>query len=185
MKTLQTYFQCWLEVVKHKRYQDKWLSDETFLRAIKAQFPTLETLGFNRGMLNKAISSCGGAILDDFTDSNQTGRFRSRSFGQDPFGNPKRSIFGYYIVTTQGGLVQRPPDGKKSFLSLLQDKELNDHYSVARGVTEVVDLTVEIADQSSAKRKPQAQVEAEDEAKKPRHGPASSKIVVQTYWDNP
>ena len=184
MKTLQTYFQCWLEVVKHKRYQDKWLSDETFFRAIKAQFPTLETLGFNRGMLNKAISSCGGAVLDDFTDSNQTGRFRRCSFGQDPFGNPKRNIWGYYI-TTPGGLVQRPPDGKKSFLSLLQDERLNDHYSVSRGVTEVVDLTNEIADQSTAKRRALAQVEAADKAKKPKHGPASSKIVVQTYWDSP
>jgi hypothetical protein len=74
MKTLQTYYQCWLEVVKQKRYQDKWLSDETFFRAIKAQFPTLETLGFDRGMMNKAISSfLGGVTLDDFTESNQTG----------------------------------------------------------------------------------------------------------------
>ncbi|KAI2514285.1 hypothetical protein MHU86_178 [Fragilaria crotonensis] len=185
MKTLQTYFQCWLEVVKHKRYQDKWLSDETFFRAIKAQFPTLETLGFNRGMLNKAISSCGGAVLDDFTDSNQTGRFRRCSFGQDPFGNPKRNIWGYYI-TTPGGLVQRPPDGgKKSFISLLKDSTINDHYSVARGVPEVVDLTNEIAEQSTAKRKARARVEAEDKAKKPRHGPASAKIVVETYWDSP
>jgi hypothetical protein len=31
MKTLQTYYQCWLEVVKQKRYQDKWLLDETLL----------------------------------------------------------------------------------------------------------------------------------------------------------
>ena len=131
MTSLQTYFQCWLEVVKQKRYQDKWLSDETYFRAINAQFPTLEALGFDRGMMNKAISSCGGVTLDDFTDSNQTGRFRRCSYGQDPFGNRKRKIWGYYI-TTPGGLVQRPPDGKKSFLSLLQDDRLNDHYSVAR-----------------------------------------------------
>ncbi|KAI2500715.1 hypothetical protein MHU86_13743 [Fragilaria crotonensis] len=110
-------------------------------------------------MLNKAISSCGGAVLDDFTDSNQTGRFRRCSFGQDPFGNPKRNIWGYYI-TTPGGLVQRLPD-------------------------EVVDLTNEIADQSTAKRRAIAQVETADKAKKPKHGPASSKIVVQTYWDSP
>ncbi len=82
--------------------------------------------------------------------------------------------------------MQRLPDGKKSSLSLRQDERLNDHYSDARGVTEVVDLTNEIADQSTAKRRAQAQkVEAEDEAKKPKHGPALSKIVVQTYWNSP
>ena len=125
MKTLQTYYQCWLEVVsKQKRYQDKWLSDETYFCAIKAQFPTLESLGcFDRGMvMNKAISSsCGGVTVDDFTESNQTGRFRRSSIGRDLFGNPIQKIWGYY-VTTPGGLVQRPPDGKKSFLSLLQER---------------------------------------------------------------
>ena len=81
--------------------------------------------------------------------------------------------------------MQRPPDGMKSFLSLMQDEELNDHYSVARGVRAVVDLTNEIHGQSSTKRKAQAQADAEDEAKKPKHGPASSKIVEETYWDSP
>jgi hypothetical protein len=76
MKTLQTYCEFWLEIVKQKRYQDKWSSDETFSRAIKAQFPSLEALGFNWGMMNKAIFSCGGAVLDDFNESNQIGRFR-------------------------------------------------------------------------------------------------------------
>jgi hypothetical protein len=67
MKTLQTYFQCWLEIAKQVRYQDKWLSDETIFRAIKAQFPSLEALGINRGIMNKAISSYEGSVLDDFT----------------------------------------------------------------------------------------------------------------------
>ena len=67
---------------------------------------------------------------------------------------------------------------------MLKDSTINDHYSVARCVPEVVDLTNEIAEQSTAKRKARAQVEAEDEAKKPRHGPASAKIVVETYWDS-
>jgi hypothetical protein len=98
MKTLQTYYQCWLEIVKQKQYQDKWLSDETFFRAIKAQFPSLEALGFNRGMMNKAISSCGGAMLDDFKESNQTGRFRRKRKGVDSYGNPKRETWGYFIT---------------------------------------------------------------------------------------
>ena len=73
MKTLLMYYQCWLEVTKQQRYRDKWLTDETYFRAIKAQFPTLESLGFDRGKMNKAISSYDGTILDDFTKSNQTG----------------------------------------------------------------------------------------------------------------
>jgi hypothetical protein len=180
MKTLSTYHQCWLEITKQQRYRDKWLSDELYFRAIKAQFPTLEALGFNRGMLNKAISSCEGTTLDDFTDSNKTGRFRRSARGLDHFGNPKRMIWTHYI-TEPGGLVERPPDGKKSFSSLLQDARINDRYSVSRGAPEVVDLTTEIA----AKRRAEAFIAAQDESKKPKHGPASAKIVVETYWDSP
>jgi hypothetical protein len=81
--------------------------------------------------------------------------------------------------------VEGPPDGKKSFLSLLQDASINDCYSVARGLPEVVDLTTEIAEQSSAKQKSEAYIATKDEAKKPKHGPVSAKIVVDTYWDSP
>ena len=55
MKALELFYQCWLEVTKQKRYHDKWLTDETYFRAIKAQFPTVESLGFDRGKLNRAI----------------------------------------------------------------------------------------------------------------------------------
>jgi hypothetical protein len=51
MKDLQLYFQCWVEVTKQSHYQDKWLTDETYFRAIKAQFPTLSD-SFDRGKLN-------------------------------------------------------------------------------------------------------------------------------------
>jgi hypothetical protein len=57
MKTLVVYYQCWLEVTKQQRYQDKWLTDETYFQAIKAQFPTLESLCFDRGMMNKAYEA--------------------------------------------------------------------------------------------------------------------------------
>ena len=164
MKMLAMYYQCWLEVTKQPRYQDKWLTDETYFRAIKAQFPTLESLGFDRGKMNKAISSYDGTILDDFTESNQTGRFRRQAYGYDPFGTPKRKVMGYY-VTAPGGVVERPPDGKKSFLSLLQDQSIGDHYSVARGVPEIVDLMSEIVEQSLAKRKADAKLAAVDEVK--------------------
>ena len=83
-------------------------------------------------------------------------------------------------------MLECPPDGgKKSFLSLLKDSNINNHYSDACGVPEVVNLTNKIAEQSTAKRKAQARVEAEDITKKPRHGPASAKIVVEMYWDSP
>jgi hypothetical protein len=94
MKDLQLYFQCWVEVTKQSRYRDKWLTDETYFRAIKAQFPTLGD-SFDRGKRNRAISVCGGATLDDFSDGNKTGMFRRTAKGVDPFGNPSRSIWGY------------------------------------------------------------------------------------------
>jgi hypothetical protein len=105
--------------------------------------------------MNRAISNCGGVILDeDLSESNSTGLFQRRARGLCPLSNQKRNIWGYYI-STPGGLVERPPDGgKKSFLSLLKDSTINNHYSrVARGVPEVVNLTNKIAEQSTAKRK--------------------------------
>ncbi len=134
--------------------------------------------------MNRAISKGGGIILDDFTVSNSTGLFRRQARGLCPFSNQKRNIWGYYI-TTPGGLVERPPDGKTNFLSLLQDESINDRYSVARGMPEIVDLSTEIAQQSTIKKKAQAQLQAEDKAKKLKHGPVPSMIVAQTYWDSP
>jgi hypothetical protein len=114
--------------------------------------------------MNKAISCYDGTILDDFTESNHTVWFRCQAKGHDPFGNPRRNIWGYYI-TAPGGVVECPPDGKKSFLSLLQDQSIGDHYSVARSVPEIVDLSSKIAEQSSAKRKADAKLLAVDEVK--------------------
>jgi hypothetical protein len=65
MKTLQLFYECWLEVTKQKRYHDKWHTDETYFRAIKAHFPTVESLGFDRGKMNRAISTHGGTTLDN------------------------------------------------------------------------------------------------------------------------
>ena len=67
-------------------------------------------------------------------------------------------------MTTPGGLVARPPDGKKNFLSLIQDDMKNDQYSVAQGLPEIIDLTSEIHTRFKAKRKADAvaAVAAED-----------------------
>jgi hypothetical protein len=119
MKMLQIYYQCWLEVTKQQWYRGKWLTDETYFQAFKAQFPTLEALGFDRGKMNKAFSTHGGTILDNFSESNQTGRFRRQARGHDPFGNPRRNVWGYY-VTVPGRKVECPPDGEKNFLSLVE-----------------------------------------------------------------
>jgi hypothetical protein len=141
--------------------------------------------------MNRAISVCGGGILDDFTESNATGIFRRKARGVDPFSNQNRIVWGYY-VTTPGGSVKRPPDGKKSFLSLLEDDTINDRYSIARGLPEVLDLTTEIQVQSKAKRKSEAAAAVADEAvnKKPKlcsphPGSASARISVESYWDSP
>ena len=78
MKDSEMYFQCWVEVTKQNRYRDKWLTDETYFRAIKAQFPTLGD-SFNRAKMNRAISVWGGNQLDDFSESNQSGKFRRKA----------------------------------------------------------------------------------------------------------
>jgi inorganic pyrophosphatase len=70
-------------------------------------------------------------------------------------------------------------------LSILQDKHIGDHYSVACGVPEIVDLTSEIKEQSSAKWKADAKLTAIDEAKKPKHGSPAANILVEKYWDSP
>ena len=95
-----------------------------------------------------------------------------------------RNIWGYFI-TTPGEVVEHPPDGKKRFLSLLQDTAINDHCSVAPGLPKIVDLITEISLQSSAKRKAEARIEVQNYEKKPKHGPLAGKLVAETYWDNP
>jgi hypothetical protein len=94
--------------------------------------------------------------------------------------------------------VERPPDGgKRNFLSLLQDYRINDCFSIARGVSEVVDLANENQVQSKAKIRAEAVaaaavLQAGDSNKKARAsisataaGSASAKIVIETYWDSP
>ena len=62
MKALLMYYNnVGLKVNKQSWYRDKWLSDETYFWAMKAQFPTLEALNFDRAVMNQAILKCGGA----------------------------------------------------------------------------------------------------------------------------
>ena len=162
----------------------------------RLSFLLLKPLGFDRGAMNRAILICGGGILDDFTESNATGIFRRKARGVDPFSNHDRIVWGQY-ATTPGGSVKRPPDGKKSFLSLLEDDTINYRYSIARGLLEVLDLTTDIQVQSRAKRKAEAEAAVADEAdeadeaasKKPKPsshpGSASARISVESYWESP
>jgi hypothetical protein len=69
MKTLQLFYECWLEVTKRERYHHKWLMDETYFWAIKAQFLTVELLGFDRGKLNWALRPT--AVRHWMTSQNQ------------------------------------------------------------------------------------------------------------------
>jgi hypothetical protein len=108
MNMLQLFCKCWLELTKLQRYHDKWLTNETYLLSHQGEFPTVESLGFDRGKMNKAISTHGGTTLDDFPESNQTGRLWHQAGGYDPFGNPLRNVHGYY-VTAPGGKVECPP----------------------------------------------------------------------------
>jgi hypothetical protein len=51
---------------------------------------------------------------------------------------------------------------------LLQDEKINDRYTIARGLAEVIDLTMQGFEHSCAKQKAVAKLEAQNEAKKPR-----------------
>ena len=76
----------------------------------------------------------------------------------------KKHIMGYY-VTAPGGIVACPPDGKRNFLSLVQDEIIQEHYSVTHSIPEVVDLSREIAGHSTTKRKAEAMLPAVDDEK--------------------
>lgn len=93
-------------------------------RATKAQFPSLDSLGFDRGAMRRGI-------LDDFTTSIPTGVFGRKTKIADPFNNQNGMICEYY-VTLPGGLVERRQSEGKSFLSLFQDDWINDRNSVFR-----------------------------------------------------
>jgi hypothetical protein len=92
MKDLQMYFQCWVQVTKQQRYWDKWLTDETYFRAIKAQVPTLGD-SFNRGLMNRAISLCGGTQLDDFLNRIGVGCFVGKERALIPL-DPQEEAYG-------------------------------------------------------------------------------------------
>ncbi len=80
----------------------------------------------------------------------------------------------------------------------MQDEQINDCYSVARGASEVVDLKNEIQLQSKAKQRAEAvaaaAAQAADSNKKAKAttfaeaaapGLASAKIMIASYWDSP
>jgi hypothetical protein len=116
MKQLQMFYQCWLEVTKQSpAYRNKWLSDETYLQAMKAQFPSLESLGFDRGVMNRAISKGGGIVLDDFTVSNTTGLFQRQARGLCPLSNKQRNIWGLLLNNTRR-IGRAPTRWKDKFL---------------------------------------------------------------------
>jgi hypothetical protein len=91
--------------------------------------------------------------------------------------------------------VAHPPDGKRNFLLLLQDESISDRYSVAHGLSEVIDLTNEIQVQTKAKRRAEEEATAAEEGNKKAEssvsiaaaaaaGSASTKIVsIERYCE--
>ena len=111
MKTLQLFYECWLEVTKQNRYRDKCLTDETYSRAIKAQFLTVESLGFDRCMMNKAVSNHGCSSLDDLPNPIVPVDFGVKHTAATPSAIPK----GKY-----GDTMLQPQEGKKSAPQMVQ-----------------------------------------------------------------
>ena len=99
-KTLQVVYKCWLEVTKEGRYWDKWLSNETCFWALKAQFPTLDTVDFTRAIMNRAISKGGGMVLDDSVTQIQLPYFGVKQPASVPW-HIRRETFGDTLLQLQ------------------------------------------------------------------------------------
>jgi hypothetical protein len=104
----------WQNVAERNKFRGRWVCDETWFRVLKVDYPSLESLhdkGFTRSNLNKAIASVFKHTLDDFTESNTTGKFR-RGFSRTcPYDTTLKRKVWYYYVTEEGTLVERPPEG--------------------------------------------------------------------------
>jgi hypothetical protein len=96
---------------KQKWCHDKWVTDETYYQAIKAQFLTVELLlGFNKGkMMNKAILTSGGSTLDHFTESNHSGFSDMKEDTTIPLAISKGMYGDTMILPQEDKKMHRPP----------------------------------------------------------------------------
>jgi hypothetical protein len=109
----------------------------------------LDTVNFNRAIMNRAISKGGGMVLDDFSDSNMTARPISTSHNRHLVSLDKSEDkhLGILYYKSRRSCVT-PTRWEEEFLSLLQDTAIIDRYSVACGLLKIVDLTADISMQS-------------------------------------
>lgn len=117
-------------------------TEATNFQAIKAQFPSHESLGFIRGAVISWAILLFGCLGNNWwfcLESNTTGVFRRKA--RRLIGTAIRAeLFGgSYYVTTSGSI---------------QDDRISDWYSVAWGSSDVMNLTTEMELQSRAKGKP-------------------------------
>ena len=117
-------FAAWLEVTKDPQYRNKWVVDDIWHQAIRDGYPNLAgNPDFNRGNTNRAISRFDKS-LDDFGETNKTGRFRRYVLTSDPSlkaGRIKRGVTFYY-VTEPGTTVERPPEGDTTFFQIKEEE---------------------------------------------------------------
>ena len=99
-------------VAKKPCFRDRWISHELWLRLIKVEFPSLDSIlkgGINFGSLNKGLTKHYVNMLDDFTVSNTVGIFRRKYKHYCEF-DQKRRNFTYNYVTDPCNIIPRPPE---------------------------------------------------------------------------
>jgi len=121
MVRFDVIYAAWLKVAKEESFRNRWLFDEVWYQAIRKAFPDLANdPEFDRAKMNRAITR-NDKNLNNFEETNTSGRFRRCVYCKDPFGAAKRDATLYY-VTDPGTRVERPPEGDTSFF---QSQDVN------------------------------------------------------------
>ena len=101
----------WEKVTERERFRDRWVCDETFFKVMKADYPDLDHMsgnGFNWSQLNTSLASIFKLTIDDFTPSNQTGKFRRAFKRACPYDENQRRRVWYYYIGPPPFIVERP-----------------------------------------------------------------------------
>jgi hypothetical protein len=90
--------QAWLKLSSEQtQYQDRWVSDETWVRVMIRCHPDLvAATNIDCGKFNPAITTSYGSIYDHFDSSNHLGIFSKKFKAVCPYSNKRRSIRWYY-----------------------------------------------------------------------------------------
>ena len=91
------------ELMKDKKYWDKWLCTETLLNEFLGAYPEFIQIGISTNTLSKAIYSEFGMAMEDYCSSTSTGLFRHMATSIYPYQQVRKKLV-YYCITKAGEL---------------------------------------------------------------------------------